>query len=231
MDHEKILKANLPEGPPWEIEEESDLDKFVEGVGDSFDEDKAFVATLADVRNPLKTVQLEDLEKEFGLPPNSPLSEADRRIKLLGEKTDNNSTATHEQLEDAFVQRGIDNLSVIPNSPPVDPRIFLNDIGSTYCDGDTAFCDHEGAVCGGLDGDLVVIGLMDGAEDFQIPDESGYWPLIFFVAGDVERDAITNELLAIESAVIDAARREEIRTEILKYKTMFSWAILLADFI
>jgi hypothetical protein len=35
-------------------------------------------------------------------------------------------------------------------------------------------------------------------------------------------------LLSIESVEIDATRREELRVEILKYKPMFSWGVLLA---
>lgn len=260
--HDDIIRANLPKGALWEIEEDSDLDKFSEGMGDSLDEDKDFIKTLADIRNPLKTLQLADLEREFGLQPNNLLSESVRREKLLGEKTDNNSTATEEWFEDALHKRGFDNLFVYPNDPPVDPRIFLTDIGSIYCDSDTAFCDHEDAVCGGLSGELVVNGVFnrdtdnlfimacdsdiafcDGinayaganenpqdrrVEIYEVPDESGYWGLIFFVGGAAERDVSTNELLDIESVEIDSVRREELRTETLKYKPLFSWAIVLA---
>lgn len=261
-NHEDIIKADLPEGPPWEIEEDSDLDKFNQGIGDSLDEDKDFLKTLANIRNPLLTSQLDDLEKEFGLPPNSTLSESDRRERLLGEKTDNNSTATHEWLQDALHKRGFDNLFVYPNDPPVDPRAILTDIGGIFCDGADAFCDHEDAVAGGISGELVVNGIFnrdasdlhimasdselafcDGisafaganenpqdrrVEEYEIPAESDYWGLIFFVGGAVERDPSTDEIISIETVEIDSTRRGELRTEILKYKTMFSWGLLLA---
>jgi hypothetical protein len=225
--HEKILKANLPDGSIWNIESESDLDKFLEGMGDNLDEDKDFVKKLADIRNPLKTQQLEDLEKEFGLSPNSPLSEEERRIKLLGEKTDNNSTATHEWLQDALQKRGFENIVVLPNTPGlINPGAF--------------------------GGELIVNGEGDSGL-YQVPSDSGYWGLFFFLGSGVtykdvdvlvDADGVftvnaqgiflgssAGEITSITPIEVDAARREELRREIIKYKPLFAWGVLIATYI
>ncbi|MCK5218425.1 hypothetical protein KAR10_02810 [bacterium] len=226
------IKLLLPDGSIWNIEEDGDLDLFLLGIDDSHDTDMSALEALADTRNPLKTPLLEDLEKEFGLQLNSSLTDDERRDRLLGEKTDNNSTATDEWLQDALRKRGFDDIFVHPNNPPVDPRIFLNNVGGIYCDGDTAFCDHEEAVCSGEFefGELVVNGLplSDRPEFYEVPDKSGYWGSIFFVGGAAVRDSVTDALLSIDVVEVDASRRKELRKEILKYKPIFSWAGLIA---
>jgi hypothetical protein len=62
---------------------------------------------------------------------------------------------------------------------------------------------------------------------YEIPTESGYWSLIFFVGGPATRDPITGALTEIEIAEIPAERRLEFRRVILKYKPMFSWGGLV----
>lgn len=91
----------------------------------------------------------------------------------------------------------------------------------------TILCDEALAQCGETDayaGQFDSISLSD--IEYEIPTDSGYWPLIFFVGGDATKNA-SGELTEIEIARIPAERRTEFRRIILKYKPMFSWAGLI----
>jgi hypothetical protein len=224
------LKVFLPSGSIWNIEDGGDFDSFVLGCEDSLNDTMLDLESLADTRNPLKTTLLEDLEKEFGLQANASLSDTERRNRLLGEKTDNNSTATHEWLQDALRKRGFSGIFVYSNDPGLaDPSIF--------------------------GGELIVNGdpISEDPEIYQIPSEESYWGLFFFIGGaatykpvDLLIDEVgtflvdesgvflgssAGELTSILPIEVDASRREELRTEILKYKPIFSWCVLVASYI
>jgi hypothetical protein len=80
----------------------------------------------------------------------------------------------------------------------------------------------EDVFCGDFDGyksQLVDI-------TYQIPAESGYWPLIFFVGGPATRD-IDGYLTEIQFYTLPIERRLEFRRTILKFKPMHSWGGLI----
>jgi hypothetical protein len=89
----------------------------------------------------------------------------------------------------------------------------------------TSLCGHEDAI-------MVLYNIKKEIIEniFEIPADSGYWGMFFFVGGVATRD-VGGELLTIDSIEIPVARREEIRRLILKYKPLGTWCGLIATFI
>lgn len=81
-------------------------------------------------------------------------------------------------------------------------------------------------------GDNVVCGDFWGYESqltditYEIPADSGYWPLMFFVGGPATRD-IDGYLTEIEFYTLPIERRLEFRRTILKFKPMSAWGGLI----
>jgi hypothetical protein len=65
---------------------------------------------------------------------------------------------------------------------------------------------------------------------FEIPAESGYWGMFFFVGGAATRDG-GGSLTAITPIDVPIARREELTRLILKYKRLGTWCGLIANFV
>jgi hypothetical protein len=89
----------------------------------------------------------------------------------------------------------------------------------------TSLCGHEDAIMGGYNVKKEVV------EDiFEVPADSGYWGMFFFVGGAATRD-VGGELLTIDVIEIPVARREELRRLIIKYKPLGMWCGLIASFV
>jgi hypothetical protein len=67
--------------------------------------------------------------------------------------------------------------------------------------------------------------------EYEVPADSGYWGLFFFVGGQATRNGTTGELETIDFAQVPIERREELRRLIVKYKPMYSWGGLIVEFI
>lgn len=256
-----VFDALLPPGAIWIPEISGDLDLLLAGIAENSDEMQTFLASLADLRNPQKTTLLNDLEKEYGIKTDSKFTEQKRRDQLSATKSATAGDGTFEYLEKKLRDFNFD-VYVYSNDPPVDPDIFLYENYLTYSGGNTAYCGHESAICGGIGGELVVNGdifiqrplylVASGGEiafagnekalagyftemsqelfRYVVPDNPGYWPLVFFVGGAATRDPGTDELVKIETVSLDAARRDEIIRLIVKYKPLHSWCGLIAAF-
>lgn len=108
----------------------------------------------------------------------------------------------------------------IPNSS--DERDYL-----AVCDGDgiiSVCCGQSTAVCGYFEQFFVYDTI------YQIPDDSDYWDYVFFIGGDATRDPTTHELTAIETVLIDSARRYELEKIILKIKGVHLWVGMMIDY-
>jgi hypothetical protein len=66
-------------------------------------------------------------------------------------------------------------------------------------------------------------------QEFPIPTNPDAWPFIFFVGGDATRDG-SGALTNIEQASIPSERIEEFEKIILGYKSLHSWAGIVATF-
>lgn len=116
--------ANLPQGGAWAPAQGGGMDQLFEGAAVSFGEVRDDLRCLADVRNPLTTPLLDELEAEFGITKNEALTEADRRGVLQARIVPQRNRGQAWVLQEALDAAGF-GLLVHENSPAVDPAGFL----------------------------------------------------------------------------------------------------------
>jgi len=151
-----VLNALLP--PGWNIKQDGDFDKLLEGIAENKEVTREFLISLATLRNPQKTQYLSDLEKEYGLMTRNNLTEQVRRDRLSVRAYERDRNGSWEDLQNALQNSGF-NVQVHENSPAVDPAIFLNQAFQMVA-GDplNAFAGDPGAYCGQIGGILLVNG-------------------------------------------------------------------------
>ena len=104
---------------------------------------------------------------------------------------------------------------------PVYEHIFFTGV---IAGGLFAVCGNEEAICRD-EGDF-----SQREIEYEVPTDSKYWPLIFFVGGEDER-APDGSLINIETADIPICRRDEFIRLIVKYKPMIAWGGLIVRYI
>jgi len=214
-----MLNDLLPPGPIWEPEELAEFDLLLEGIADNLEVARAFLSTLSEIRNPNKTIILSDLEREYGIPTNTLLSEATRRTRLAELVFGASGNGTEVDLQTALRNAGFD-VFVYQNDPAVDPAIFLEQDFQMVAAGDNAFAGRADAFAGRVGGELLVNGeifktsriftsgagsgffagtghgageyedLLVEKIEYSIPTNTADWPMVFFVGGAVTRDFI-----------------------------------------
>lgn len=152
-----VLTALLPQGAIWKPEPDNDLDLLLEGIGLNYDEVRDFLKGLANMRNPLSTPFLEDLEKEYGIVSNTNLSKNTRRNILLSKKGARAGTGSLSGLQKKLDDSGF-NLFVYENDPEVDPSLFLTWVFQCIANNTTAVAGNDAAYAGVQGGDLLVNG-------------------------------------------------------------------------
>lgn len=252
-----LIDALLPEGPLWIPEVDEGLDQLLDGLASNIEVLRVFLASLADMRNPLLTPILEDLEREYGFLSDDRLSEETRRQRLNAFVYRGQSTGSEDSLEDALQAAGFD-VFVYQNDPAVDPEPFLDQDFQMVAGGGNAFAGRSDAFASRIGGELLVNGDIfsttplylpvagnlyagDGQTagefdqmlitqfEFEIPSDPDAWPFVFFVGGAVTRD-MSGAITDIESAEIPNARQEEFKRTILRYKPLFTWAALIVTY-
>lgn len=256
----EAIDAAFPRGPFWLPKVDGDYDKLLDGISDAdllvYDD----LSDLARIRNPQTTPYLSDLEKEYGILPNPNLTEQVRRDALQSKMTEKSTGGRLEPLQSAITDSGFTNLLVHANDPPVDPAIFLDQSFQMVAGGDNAYAGRSDAFAGRIGGNLVVNGdiftqqkavLMQAGGDiyagntnavagyfeelkltpqaFELPTDPGYWPLFFFVGGAATRDG-SGALTEIATETIDADRRTELISLIVRFKPSHSWCGLIVEF-
>lgn len=91
---------------------------------------------------------------------------------------------------------------------------------SILCDEALAQCDEALAYAGQYDGVTMI------PIEYEVPADGGYWPMIFFIGGEVTRN-MAGEITDINIASIPIERRMDFRRLILRHKVMGSWAALI----
>ena len=222
-----ILDAFMPEGSLWNPEPDGDFDKLLDAMAENDESVVDFLRSLADVRNPEKTPILEDLEREFGVEPNLALTDAQRRTRLAAVKADKSNDGTAYLLEERLTAAGFD-VQVHINSPAVDPADYVLNEWYAVCGNEDAVMGEDTCICG-VEKDMLIV---NGNRFFyhgDLPSDSGYWHLIFFVGGAVTRDG-NGYITDIQPANIDIERTDEFLRLIVKYKPMHAWAGVVANF-
>ncbi len=199
------LNALWPKGSFWVPAEDDDYDELLDGVAENTQVVKDDLSDLADIRNPMKTTVLSDLENDYGIIYSAGATETERRQALKGFMFNRSTSGAYDQLQDKLQESGFDVL-VIPNSPPIDPNIYY---------------DPEY----NLEGELVV-NYLERNTLYDIPSNPGYWPLFFFIGDSVTRDEYGN-ITNIAHINVPDGRRQAMKQIILRFKPLHSWCLLV----
>ena len=190
-----ITKASLPKGKAWELKPDGDYEKTIDGIGEILSIICEKAEAVKNVRNPLLTNLLNDLEREYGVLKNADLNEDERRAVLSEKKYNSIIQGNPERLQ-SILQQIDSRIKVYQNSPAVDPTSF---IGQGFLIIDTGRGDAAGGA---------------------IPANS--WPFVFFVGGDVTRD-VDGSILTMEELVLSIEREQLVTDAIIAYKGIYNW--------
>ena len=255
----KALDAVWPRGSAWTQKIGGGMEGLLLGVTDSLELVRVKLATLAVIRDPELTEQLDELEIDFGITPDPTLTDAVRRSRLFARINAEQTAGTRDRMERELQAAGFD-LLVHANSPAVNPLQFASSF-LTVAGGAEAFAGEPTAVAevfladilvngafirtvavwrtvaGGGDafaGELGAIaeqtGSIDLAFEYSIPTDPDDWPLIFFVGGPAIRDG-SGALISIEVAQVPALRQAELEQTVLRLKPLHSWAVMMIEYI
>jgi hypothetical protein len=179
-----ILNALLPKGSAFAPKYDGGFDRLLNGISDCFEYLKGVASSLAKIRLPIDTQQLEDLEREFGVIPDATATESQRRAYLNGIVFGALGTGSEDNLENRLRAAGFD-VRVHQNSPPIDPSSLLAFDPWCVCGHVDAVCGYEDAFCGFGGGQLLVneTQVLDPIP-YQLPENYKFWPFIFFIGGE-----------------------------------------------
>ncbi len=206
----RVLDASLPNGAIWRVKPEGQFDHFYAGTALNFEVQRLKAAAVQWLRNAIKTTALADLEIEFGVIPDTALTDAQRRAYLRALMGERCVLPSWVNLENKLRAAGFD-VRVYPNDPPVDPSTIFATYPEAYYlvngtvldyqerDYNTTVNADTGAepvedrgttVCADIgtediDDRGATVGAFDGM--LRYPYEYSHskryrWPLIFFIA-------------------------------------------------
>lgn len=234
------------------------MESLLLGISDSLDDVRSKLATLTYIRNADLTEQLEELEIDFGISPDSTLTDAVRRARLAARINAEHTAGTRDRLERELQAAGFD-IYVHANSPAVNPLQF----GSRYrtvAGGGKSFAGNPSAVAGLFGAALLVNGaaertvaiwraVANGAKaiagnpqavagqvgtttttiEYVLPVDATAWPFIFFVGGMATRNG-GGELRSIAVAEVPDERRAELEETVLRLKGTYTWAVMVVHY-
>lgn len=255
----RAVDAVWPEGSAWTQKRGGGMEGLLLGVSDALEDVRAKLATLAYIRDPELTEQLDELEIDFGISPDPTLTDAVRRSRLSARINSVQPAGPRGRMERELQAAGFD-LFVYSNDPAVDPRQFAT-LYETVAGGVDAFAGEPGAVAGFFSAGLLVNGrfvrttpifrtvagnsdafagepgavaeIVDSREltfEYDVPADPADWPLIFFVGGPATFGG-SGELVSIELADVPASRMAELERTILRLKPMHAWAIMVVQYV
>jgi hypothetical protein len=158
LSFDEILQDLLPDSPLFEPAPGEGLDQFLEGMATGDVTVYQFLKSLAFIRDPYRTTVLAELEREFGIVPNTALSEDFRRLYLAAIKYSKVGNGDRDFLEDRLHQAGFTNVFVYENDPRVDPSNFFLGGYLMYAGDTFAQADEPLAIAGAFEGELLVNG-------------------------------------------------------------------------
>ena len=255
----KAIDAVWPRGSAWTQKVGGGMEGLLLGIGDSLELVRTKLMTLAKLRNPELTEQLDELEIDFGVVPDPTLTDAVRRSRLMARINAEQAAGTRDRMERELQAAGFD-LFVYSNDPAVDPRQFATSF-ATVAGGDEAFAGEPSAVAevflaliivngdairtvsvwltvaGGDEafaGELSAIAEQAGSTDipisYDLPVDPATWPLIFFIGGPATFGG-SGELISIEVAQVPALRRIELEQTVLRLKPLHTWAVMMIEYV
>lgn len=255
-----VLNSLLPKGSVWTPFTNSDLDKFLEGQADNYDQVLNRILDLSNIRNPELTPILEELEREYGISKNESLTEAQRRAFLNSYIFGSQGNGTPDDMEQRLQDAGFD-VQVHTNDPAQDPQVILDQQFKMYAGGPNAYAGRPDAFARRVGGELIV----NGDKYRQSPmyksvagGSSAYAGNASMFAGSFEEtetlkieypvptnpadwpllwyvggDAtrdIDGKITSIEQILQPEELRNEFLKIILRYKPLHTWCISVVEF-
>ncbi|NIA28347.1 MAG: hypothetical protein GWP06_00365 [Actinobacteria bacterium] len=171
----------LPRGDLWEPEFDEGFDQQLDGISDETEDIRQVLNSLANIRNPSKTPVFEDLERNYGIKPNSHITDDIRLARLSQKVYQGEKLNSLNDLQAELITAGFD-LQVHKNDPPVDPATFLTKSFQIAAGSDFAFAGYNNGVdilafAASLGGELLVntpIGQQSPAIEMQAGGAFGY---------------------------------------------------------
>jgi hypothetical protein len=157
----RVLESLLPPGSAWSPLLNAGFDLLLEGLGDGLELIRAFLGSLSDVRRPLSTFILDDLEREYGVVSDSGLTDSERRTYLDSVKHTAIGIGGPSDVQTRLQNAGFTDVCVYQNDPAIDPSSFPGAGIEIVASGDI------------------------GAHPYTYlePPVEDYWPFIFLVGG------------------------------------------------
>ena len=147
-----FLDAVTP--PGWQPVPGEDMDNQLSAIADGLQYVYDFLTTMGTMRDPQRTAYLDELEREYGVSPNTALTDAQRRAILQTIKYGRNRRATITNMQTALDLSGFGvggyGLTVYVNDPPVDPATFSATTWQCFCGGANAYCGYNPVGGGGI---------------------------------------------------------------------------------
>jgi hypothetical protein len=233
----ETIDALKPEGAIWNPAYSGDFDRLLDGIALNKQVVLDDLGIPEHIRNPYLCPfeLLPDLEREFGITPNSAFPENERRMSLAAIRYRKHRYKSLQKLQYILNVAGFGyggyGLIVTQNSPPVNPsnimfsyKMTAHEFPSIYCAGNrVANCSEKSK------GYYLVAEIIEGAEEiYQTPPEA-YWPLVFFVGGSVSRDYDGN-IEHINFVEVPAYRKQELHRLILRTVSLGIWAALFIEY-
>jgi hypothetical protein len=238
VDFSDVLINLLPKGALWQPNPEGDFQKLLAGIGDAMQGAYSAVDALAYIRDPRRTSLLRDLEKDYGQPYISSLSELQRRSNLAAIKYARKTTNSWESLQDLLVNAGFTDALVIPNGPVIDPDIILAANGELIVNGpiyssqrpnylmcaggDIAYAGHDRAYAGSW------LTMQRTSQSYDVGDIPQRWPFVFFV-GSVKSG--TWPSAPTVTALDVPSEQEYFLKQLLLSKPSKMWCVLCANYV
>lgn len=256
----KILKSLLPKGPAWFPDPDGDFEKYIQGQSDNYDDPIEFLGNLSNIRDPLKTPVLDDLEREFGNSKNENLTEDERRNFLNSYIFSSKGSGTINDLQDRLTEAGF-LVTVYSNDPAQDPEVLIDGQFQMLAGGGNAFAGNIDAFASRIGGELIVNGdkfktvpnfnsVAGGGNAFagNVSFSAGTFndlsilPIIYptptnpadwplvFFIGGAATFDIDGKILTIDQVIQPKELRSEYLKILLRYKPLHTWCVSMVEF-
>lgn len=140
-----VIDALLPPGALWRPEPDESFDQQLDGIADTIEDQRPTIDSLADIRVPSKTPVFSDLERNYGISPNSLISMDDRISRLEQKVYQGSRVNSIDDVQGDLDRAGFD-LQIHKNDPPVDPATFLAGNFQMVAGGSTGYAGFNDGV-------------------------------------------------------------------------------------
>jgi len=186
IDFKKLILSLLPETPILNPSEGLGLDLLLDGFTEVWRQVYENIAKYGNILRPQYTAFLDLLEREYGIIPNSLLTEVFRRNYLDSVANKVLQYGSIDDINSALAISGFTDLQVFENDPPIDLSGLVTITYLCYFGDTNAYMGEPTAMCGkdlgGNAGYFIVANSVGDYIEYNFPADSNLWPAIFTLA-------------------------------------------------